>query len=58
MADQKSNRTDAVEMAKEVERIIRHTPLDVIRDMEQRLQELRRTPEVKTSDELMHKRAG
>ncbi len=58
MADQKPNRTDAVEMAKEVERIIRHTPPDVIRDMEKRLQELRQTPEASTSDELMHKRAG
>ena len=58
MADQKPNRTDATEMAKEVERIIRHTPLAVIREMEERLQELRRTPEASTSDELMHKRAG
>ena len=58
MVDQKPNRTNATEMAKEVERIIRHTPPEVIRDMDQRLQELRRTPEVSTSDELMHKRAG
>ncbi len=58
MADQKPNRTNADEMAKEVERIIRHTPPEVIRDMDQRLKELRRTPEVSTSDELMHKRAG
>lgn len=58
MADPKPNPTDAAEMAKEVERIIRQTPLDVIRDMDQRLQELRQTPEASTSDELMHKRAG
>ena len=58
MDNKEPNRTDTTEMAKEVERIIRHTPPDVIRDMEQRLQELRRNPEVNTSDELMHKRAG
>ena len=58
MADLKPNRTDATEMAKEVERIIRHTPPEVIRDMDQRLQELRRVPEASASDELMHKRAG
>lgn len=58
MADQKPNRTNAAEMAKEVERIIRKTPPEVVRDMDQRLKELRWTPEVSTSDELMHKRAG
>ena len=58
MADPKPNRTNATDMAKEVERIIRKTPPEVIRDMDQRLKELRRTPEVSASDELMHKRAG
>ena len=58
MVDQKPNRANATEMAKEVERIIRNTPPEVIRDMDQRLKELRRTPEVSASDELMHKRAG
>ena len=58
MVDLKPNRTDATEMAKEVERIIRHTPPEVIRDMDRRLQELRRAPGASASDELMHKRAG
>ena len=58
MADPKPNRANATDMAKEVESIIRNTPPGVIRDMDQRLKELRRTPEVSASDELMHKRAG
>ena len=58
MADQQPNRTDATQMAKEVERMIRQTPPEVIQMMDQRLQELRRTPAASNSDELMHKRAG
>ena len=44
MPDPKPNRTDGAQMAKEVERMIRQTPLEVIQKMDQRLQELRRTP--------------
>ena len=58
MPNEEPNRPDAAEMAKEVERIIRHTPPDVIRDMDQRLQELRQKPEANASDDLMHKRTG
>ena len=58
MENQKPDRHSPTEMAKAIERIIRNTPPEVIRDMDQRLKELRQTPEVSTSDELMHKRAG
>lgn len=58
MADQQPSRTKSDKMAGEVERIIRNTPREAILDMDQRLRELRRTPEVSAADDLMHKRAG
>ena len=58
MPDPKPNRTDGAQMAKEVERMIRQTPLEVIQKMDQRLQELRRTPATGNSGELTRKRAG
>jgi hypothetical protein len=45
-------------MDEEVERMLRQTPPDVIEKMDQRLQELRRTPAGATSQELLRKRAG
>ena len=58
MLNEKPNRTDAARMAEEVERMIRQTPLEVIQKMDERLQELRRSPAAGTSGELMRKRAG
>lgn len=58
MADRQPSRAKADSMAREVERIIRNTPREAILDMDQRLRELRRTPEVSAADDLMHKPAG
>lgn len=58
MSNKKPARPDLTRMDKEVERMLRQTPPDVIEKMDQRLQELRRTPAGATSDELLRKRAG
>ena len=44
MSDKKPARPDLSRMDEEVERMLRQTPPDVIEKMDQRLQELRRTP--------------
>lgn len=58
MSSKKPARPDLSRMDEEVERMLRQTPPDVIEKMDQRLQELRRTPAGATSDELLRKRAG
>ena len=58
MSKKKPARPDLSRMDEEVERILRQTPPEVIERMDQRLEELRRTPAGATSDELLRKRAG
>ena len=58
MPEEKPNRPDIEQMAEEVERMIRQTPPEVIQRMDERLQELRRTPATGPSRELLRKRAG
>ena len=58
MSNKKPTRPDLSRMDEEVERMLRQTPPDVIEKMDQRLQELRRTPAGATSQELLRKRAG
>ena len=58
MPNEKPDRPDIAQMDEAVERMIRQTPLEVIQRMDERLQELRRTPATGTSRELLRKRAG
>ena len=58
MSGRQPNLSNADEMAREVERIIRNTPPEAILDMDQRLRDLRRTPEASAAGDLMDKRAG
>ena len=58
MSNRKPARPDLSRMDEEVERMLRQTPLEVIEKMDQRLQELRKTPAAATSRELLRKRAG
>ena len=58
MSNKKPAPPDLSRMDEEVERMLRQTPPEVIEKMDQRLQELRKTPAGATSDELLRKRAG
>ena len=58
MPNEKPNRPDIAQMDEAVERMIKKTPLAIIQKMDDRLQELRRTPAKGTSRELMRKRTG
>ncbi len=58
MPNKKPTRLDLSRMDEEVKRMLRQTPPEVIEKMDQRLQELRKSPTGATSDELLRKRAG
>ena len=53
-----SEKHATTEMAKEAERIIHRTPPEVVRAMELRLKELRRTPQQPLGIDLLNKPAG
>ena len=58
MERQQPDRSDAARIAKEVERLVRETPPEVVERMHQRLEERRRSSEKGIGDDIMHKRAG